>query len=211
MEGYKFKRSHYDKLQDYIQSGSVLELSDEEQRYLDVLYLLNSVRRKYGKENAIAFIQHDPYSITYRKSRQMFDEAINLFYMDDGIDKQAQRNMLYEQTLAAAAVVLKTAKTSKDMEVYGDLITKAYKIKGLDIPEPPRIPEGLYSKPIKIYSLNPEMISLPKVDRNALAERIDNMEIPEREKRRVKQDAGVDSVNFLELLDEQEETIGSEA
>lgn len=207
MEGFNFKRSHFDKLQDYIQSGSVLELTDEEQRYMDILYLLNSLRRKYGKENAIAFIQHAPYNIPYRRSRQMFDEAVNLFYMDDGIDKQSHRNMLYDGMLAAAAVVMRTAKTSKDMEVYSDMITKAHKIKGLDIPEPPKVPEALYNKPIKIYSLNPEMISLPKVDRNALAERIDSMEVPEIEKNRIRQEAGVEDVNFIELLDDQENKI----
>lgn len=207
MAEYKFKRSHYLKLQDYIQSGSTLELTDEEQRYMDILYLLNSLRRKYGRENAIAFIQHPPYSISYRQSRQMYDEAINLFYLDDGIDKQAHRNMLYEQLLAAAAVVLKTAKGSKDMEVYGDLITKARNMKGLDQADTPQVPEALYNKPYKIYSINPEMISLPKVSRIELAERIDNMEIPEREKRRVRQEAGVEDVHFITLLDEQEEKI----
>lgn len=210
MGAFDFKKSHYLKLQDYIQSGSSSELSDEEQRYLDILYLLNGLRRKYGKENAIAFIQRPPYSISYRRSRQMYDEAINLFYLDDGIEKQASRNMLYEQLLAAAAVVKMTAKGSKDMEVLGDLIMKAYKVKGLDEVEPPKVPEELYNKPYKIYSLNPEMISLPKVSRNELAERIDNMEIPEREKRRVRQEAGVEDVHFMDILDEQEEKIGSE-
>lgn len=211
MEGYNFRRTHFDKLQDYIQSGSVLELNDEEQRYLEVLYLLNNLRRKYGKENAIAFIQRPPYNIQYRRSRQMFDEAINLFYLEDGIEKQAHRNMLFEQLLAAAAVVMKTAKTPKEMEVYGNLIVQANKIKGLDVPEPPKVPEALYNKPIKIYSLDPKQISLPAVDRNALAERIDAMDdISALEKKRIRQEAGVETVDFIELLDDQENKIEPE-
>lgn len=210
MAEFNFKKSHYLKLQDYIQAGSSFELNEEEQEYLNILYLLNSLRRKYGKENAIAFIQHPPYNIQYRRSRQMYDEAINLFYLDDGIEKQANRNMLYEQLLAGAAVVKLTAKSPKDMEVFGDLVMKAYKVKGLDEIEQQKVPEALYNKPYKIYSLNPEMISLPKVSRNELAERIDNMEIPEREKRRVRQEAMVEDIHFMDILDEQEEKIGSE-
>jgi len=44
-------------------------------------------------------------------------------------------------------------------------------------------------------------------DRNALAERIDNMDIAEREKKRLRQESGVTEVNFIEMLDDQEEKI----
>ncbi|HEY5508528.1 MAG TPA: hypothetical protein VIK29_07650, partial [Paludibacter sp.] len=94
------KKNYFDLLQDFIQGGSKEALSDDEQSYLDLLYLLNSLRRKYGKENAIAFIQHVPYSIPYAKARAMYDEAINLFYGDDGIEKQAHRNAIFETLMA---------------------------------------------------------------------------------------------------------------
>lgn len=206
-----FNKSLFDLLQDYIQSGSNKTLSDDEQKYLDLLYLLNSLRRKYGKENAISFIQRPPFNIPYRRARLLYDEAINLFYGEDGIEKQAHRNAMFEEMRAAASLVLATAKNSKDMEVYGDLMTKAYKFKELDQPEPPKIPEALYQKPIKVYSLNPGAIKLPTVDRNALAERIDNLEINEREKDRLKQEGQVKQIDFLELYDEQEAKIESES
>jgi hypothetical protein len=211
MEESKFNSSkpYFDVLQDYIQGGSKDALLSDEQKYLDVLHLLNSLRRKYGKENAIAFIQRPPNNIPYRKAREMYDEAINLFYADDGIEKQAHRNVMFEGLMAAANLILKTSESSKDVEVYGDLITKAYKIKGLDTVDPPRIPEGMYKKPLKIYSLNPGSIGLPMADRKALAERIDNLEISELEKNRIRQEAEVDKIDFLDLFDEQETKVGS--
>jgi len=208
MEDYN--KSLFDLLQDYIQSGSKQSLSDDEQKYLDLLYLINSLRRKYGKENAISFIQRPPFNIPYRRARELYDEAINLFYGDDGIEKQAHRNAMFEEMRAAANLVLTTSKGSKDMEVYGDLMTKAYKMKCLDIPEPPKIPEALYKKPIKVYSLNPGTIKLPVVDRNSLAEMIDNLEISERDKDRLKQEGQVKQISFLDLYDEQEAKIESE-
>ncbi len=208
---YDFKKSHFDTLQDYIQSGAKKDLTEEELSYLDVLYLLNSLRRKYGKENAIAFIQRPPYDIPYQQARVMYEESINLFYSDDNIDKQAYRNMLFEELMAAAKVIMATSEGSKDLEVYGDLVAKAYKIKGLDQPEPPRVPEALYKKPLKVYSLNPGHIKLPKVDRNALAERIDNMEVEEKEKSRLRQEGMVTDIDFIELYDDQEEKTQFEA
>lgn len=206
-----FKKSYFDSLQDYIQGGSKTTLTDCESEYLEVLYLLNNLRRKYGKENAISFIQNPPLNVKYQYARRMYDESVNLFYADDSIEKQAYRNMIYEDLQAAAKLVLQTAKSPKDMEVFGDLMTKAYKAKGLDIPEPAKVPEELYKKPIKIYSLNPEQIKLPTVDRNALAELIDSLEIQEGEKVRLRQEGGVTDVNFIELLDDQTEKTGSES
>lgn len=206
-----FKKSCYDTLQDYIQGGSKSDLTDNETEYLEVLYLLNNLRRKYGKENAISFVQNPPLSIKYHYARRMYDESVNLFYSDDLIEKQAYRNMIFEELQAAAKVVLQTAKTPKDLEVYGDLMTKAYKAKGLDMPESPKVPEGLYKKPIKVYSLNPEQVKLPKVSRDELAELIDNLDIPEGEKVRLRQEGGVTDVNFIELFDDQAEKTGSES
>jgi len=210
MADYNFKKSYFDNLQDYIQSGSKEELNSEEEKYLELLYLVNSMRRKYGKENAISFIQRPPFNIPYRKSRELYDEAVNLFYGDDNIEKQAHRNALFEEMMAASKVVLATAKNSRDMEVYADIVSRAYKIKGLDVAEPPKVPEGLYKKPIKIYSLNPGVISLPLENRQEIAAMIDNLDIEEREKMRVKQESGVSKINFLELYDEQENKIESE-
>lgn len=210
MADYKFKKSYFDNLQDYIQAGSKEELTGEEEKYLEMLYLVNSMRRKYGKENAISFIQRPPFNIPYRRSREMYDEALNLFYGDDNVEKQAHRNALFEEMIAASKLVLATAKSSRDMEVYADIVSRAYKIKGLDVPEPPKVPEGLYKKPIKVYSLNPAAISLQLENRHEIAAMIDKLEIEENEKVRIKQEAGVNKINFLELYDEQESKIESE-
>lgn len=205
-----FSKSHFDFLQDFIQSGSKHDLNKDQQKYLDLLLLINNLRRKYGKENAISFIKCPPFNIPLKRARELYDECINLFYGYDNIEKQAHRNEMYEELRSAAKLVLATAKNSKDMEVYGDLMTKAAKIKALDELDPPKIPEELYQKPIKVYSLNPGAIKLPMVDRKALAERIDNLEISDTEKDRLKQEAQVTPIDFLDLYDEQEAKIESE-
>jgi len=206
-----FKRSYFHELQDFIQGGSKDEISKEAEQYLDVLYLLMNLRRKYGKENAIAFIQRPPFEINYRRARIMFDEAVNLFYADDGIEKEAMNNMIAEDLFKAAQVALRTAKTSKDLEIYGKLIMQARTAKGLDKEDPPKLPEEFYKKPIKVYSLDPSVIKLEAADRDALAARIDSMDITEDEKVRLKRDAQIEDVDFIEMFDEQEKKTRHEA
>lgn len=200
-----FEKSHFETLQDYIASGCTLELTDDELNYYNALYALIGINRKYGKDNAISFLMHEPFSCKRHRAREMYDEAVNLFFADDSIENQAHRNMMFDELNKAALVVLNTARNSADMEVYGRLKAQAAKIKQLDLPDKPKLQE-VKDKPIKIYQLDTEAVGIPSVNRQDLAKLIDSIEdIPERERRRLKQDAQVVDVNFIDMLDDQEE------
>ena len=200
-----FDKSHFDTLQDYIASGCTIELTDEELDYYNVLYALVGINRKYGKDNAIAFLMHEPFNVERIRARQMYSEAINLFYLCDSIENNAHRNMMYDNLMKAAQVVLQNATSSKDMEVYGNLTVQAAKIKQLDKPDPIK-PKEIDEKNIKLYDLDPGVVGLPSANRQLLAAQIDAMQdVPMREKRRLKRDANIIDVNTEELLDDQEE------
>lgn len=206
-----FDKSRFVYLQDYIQEGSKRQLSAEDTQYLETLYLLNNLRRKYGKDNAISFIQKEPFNVSRIRSFEMYNEAINLFFSNDTIEKDSYRNMMYDDLTKAAAVVLATATNSKDMEVYGDLLLKAAKIKGLDQADPVKVNTEAYQRNIKIYSLNPKSINIEPVNRQALADKIDGMlDLKERDKKRLKQDAQIVEIDFIEMYGNQEAEIGLE-
>lgn len=200
-----FKTSHFDTLQDYLDSGCTMELTAEELDYYNVLYALVGINRKYGKDNAIAFLMHEPFNVERMRARQMYSEAINLFYLNDSIENDAHRNMMYDNLMKAAQVVLMNATTSKDMEVYGNLTVQAAKIKQLDKPDPVK-PKEIEEKHIKVYDLDPAAVGLPSANRNLLAAQIDGMaDISGREKTRLKRDANIIDVDIEEMLDDQEE------
>lgn len=200
-----FKTSHFDTLQDYLASGCTMELTAEELDYYNVLYALVGINRKYGKDNAIAFLMHEPFNVERMRARQMYSEAINLFYLNDSIENDAHRNMMYDNLMKAAQVVLMNATTSKDMEVYGNLTVQAAKIKQLDKPDPVK-PKEIEEKHIKVYDLDPAAVGLPSANRNLLAAQIDGMaDISGREKTRLKRDANIIDVDIEEMLDDQEE------
>ncbi|MEG1007511.1 MAG: hypothetical protein RSO15_14730 [Bacteroides sp.] len=199
-----FDTSHFDRLQDYLASGFAMELTDEELNYYNALYALIGIQRKYGKDNAISFLMHEPFQVKRARAREMYNEAINLFYADDSIENNAHRNLMFDNLQKAAQVVLTTARTSKDMEVYGSLLTQAAKIKQLDRPDPEKR-QAVKDKNIKIYMLDTQAVGIPQVDRQQLAAQIDSIQdISERERVRIKRDANVIDVDIIEMLDDQE-------
>lgn len=199
-----FDKSYFDTLQDYIASGCTMELTADELDYYNALYALVGINRKYGKDNAIAFLMHEPFNVERMRARKMYSEAINLFYLNDTIENNAHRNLMYDNLMKAAQVVLQNAVSSKDMEVYGNLNIQAAKIKQLDKPDPVK-PKEIDEKPIKIYDLNPEAVGLDAANRQILAAQIDSVDLPEREKVRLKRDANIVDIDFEEMLNDQEE------
>ena len=199
-----FKTSHFDVLQDYIASGCTMDLTDEEQEYYNALYAVLGISRKHGKEAAVSFLMRAA-RVERSRARQMYAEALNLFYVNDNIENEAHRNMLFDNLQKAALVVLQNATSSKDMEVYGNLLTQAARIKQLDKPDPVK-PIEPDEKPIKVYDLHTEAVGLPSSNRNELAKLIDNLQgVSEKEKVRLRRDAGVIDVDIEEMINDQED------
>ena len=199
-----FEKSHFDTLQDYIQSGFSIELTEEELNYYNALYAMVGISRKYGKDNAVSFLMHKPFCVDRMRARQMYAEAMNLFYLSDSVENDAYRNMIFDELNKAALVVLQNATSSKDLEVYGNLKTQAAKVKQLDKPDPAK-PLELDNKCIKVYDLDPTAVGLPVANRTSLAQQIDALDVPLREKNRLRQDAGIEDADIIDMLDDQEE------
>lgn len=200
-----FETSHYDTLQDYLASGCTMELTDEELEYYNALYALVGIHRKYGKENAIAFLMHPPFNVDRGRARRMYAEALNLFYLNDTVENDAYRSIIFDNLQKAALAVLQNATCAKDLEVYGNLQVQAAKVKQLDKPDPvkTKLPDD---KPIKWYDLSPESVGLPSANRTNLARQIDQIEdLTENDKVRLRRDANVEDINFEEMLDDTQE------
>ncbi len=202
-----FETSHFDTLQDYLASGCTLELTDEEMDYYNALYALVGIHRKYGKDNAIAFLMHPPFNVERSRARRMYAEALNLFYLNDTVENDAYRNIIFDNLQKAALAVLQNATSAKDMEVYGNLQTQAWKVKLLDKPDPEKV-QLPADKPVKVYDLDPAAVGLPSANRNELGRQIDAIDLPEREKTRLRRDANIEDIDFEEMLDDTQEKTG---
>ena len=200
-----FEISHYDTLQDYLASGCTMELTDEELDYYNALYALVGINRKYGKDNAIAFLMHPPFNVERSRARRMYAEALNLFYLNDMVERDAYRSIIFDNLQKAALAVLQNATSAKDMEVYGNLLVQAAKVKQLDKPDPEKT-ETPREKPVKVYDLDPAAIGLAAANRQLLARQIDRIEgLSERDKTRLRRDAGIEDVDIEDMLDDTQE------
>lgn len=199
----KFSESCFDKLQDYAQEGFKGNLTEYEQAYYNALLATLGVYRKYGRQGAIRFLMREPFCCLRRVASRMFDEAINLFYAEEGVTRQAWRNLMFEEVRNAALSILKMQGiTPDDLETYRRLMESAYKFKQLDAPDPeePDDPQQR-QKEIKIFELDGKRLGLPNINRDEVASLIDSLNINLRDKERLKTDAGINSVDIDKVLD----------
>lgn len=196
-----FKESYFDRLQDWIQEGSKPDvLTIEESEYYNALYAILGVYRKYGRSNAINWVMRR-FQESRRVAERMFSESLNLFFADDEVKKSAYINIIFNNLMEMALVLKKNAKTADDIEIIGRLYERAAKIKKLDEPEQQQTKQAS-AKSIKIYTLDAAKVGIPKINRDEIARQIDEMEIDDEQKVRIKADAGLEETNLEELVDD---------
>lgn len=198
-----------EQLNDYIQSGGRLDVSVEEQLYIDALLFMRDMDSMYGRRATVDFfVKH--FKLKHQNASEMYDEAVNLFYGDRNINKKALRHKFAERLEQAAQVVAQNAETSKDWEIYGTLTKQLSSLLELDKSDPEKLPADAYLKPVNVFTLNPEMVSLPTINRNELAAEIDALDQPESVKSSLRQDAMIDQIDFSAKLDYVEKEFKTE-
>ena len=196
----------YDELLTYIESGTKGNLPEEMIEYISILEMIRGLHMRYENRQAIVkLLQQPPYNLSYYNATLRYSEAVNFFYLDHEIKKQAWRNLYAEKIDRAADLVLKTATSSKDIDVYKNLIYAAMEARHLNVPDAEDIPKELFLKPTKVYTLKPELLGRKKINRTLLAKHIDSLDIPEADKQRVRSDAMLtETIEFMES-DESED------
>lgn len=195
----------YEKLHEYISTGCSSSLGKDEQTFFELLSTISSLDRKFGKRNTVRLLTAQ-YSMPYAKAVDLYEQADALFYSSRNSDREALRNK-YADTLYDWAVrVSDNADSSKDFEIAGDLMMKSRIARGLDKEDVQRLPAAMYLRPIRVFSMTPETSGLPKVNRQALSQHIDGLDLPERDRRRIRNDANIEDVNIEEFLSNAEQT-----
>lgn len=197
------------QLNDYIQLGGKLDVSVEEQIYIDALIFMRDMDSMYGRRATVEFFVNH-FKLKHQRASEMYDEAINLFFGDRNINKKALRQKFADQLDQAAQVVAMNAETSKDWEVYGKLKVQASTMIELNKQDPERLPAEAYLKPVNVYTLTPELVGLPSINRNILAAEIDALDQPEAVKSTLRQDAMIDEIDFQAKLDRVEKDFKTE-
>lgn len=177
----------YDKLQSFIINGKQNDLPEELVVYMSHLELVRSMYDKYQSKNAIIKVLRSPvYGYTEYMARKIFAEALNFFYADNAVKREAWGN-IYADKLDNLALL---AIESDDWEGARRCFADAAKLRMTD-EDKNEIPDELLDRRPVFYTLNPEDVGLPgKVNRHKLARWIDSLpDIDQADRKRIHRDA----------------------
>lgn len=191
----------FERIQDYIAEGSRGNLSQKEQVYIDLLTMIYSLDGQWGKRRTIKFLTSKPFSFSYEQASNMYAESIEMFFANRKVSKEAMRAKMADQYDTLYTLAMQNARTTKDFEIAAGILSSKAKVLRLDQDDPQQLPAENYSKQFRVLSLSPEVIGLPRANRDELARQIDGIVAPEAVKKRLRVDAGIDDLDIVKLMD----------
>jgi len=178
-------------LQALINTGS----ANLPQPAIDMLQRMDTVRalfQKYESKSMIINTLVATYGITRQYAGRLYCDALNFFYLDHDVAKEAWRN-IYADRLDHGALV---AWETNDIKEYRCCIVAAAEMRGLNKVEPMKVPDELFDRRTIIYINDPAKLGIPQINRNDLAAFIDKHELTENQKHKLYQDAGIIDIEF---------------
>lgn len=197
----------WDAIQEYIASGSRGTLSPREQHYLDLMNLVFSLDGQYGKRNTIRFLVSPYFGFSYEQANNLWSEAVEMFYANRKVSKDAMRAKTADQLDAAYVAAINAAKTSKDYKNAAEILKMKAEVLGLDHDDPVILTPQVYRRPYVVLSLDPASIGLPVQDRrelkSILGEVVKTEDIPSSEQRRLEMEMGLRDYDIMERLEDE--------
>lgn len=199
------KEGAFERIQEYIASGSKGDLSDKERVYIDLLTLVYSLDGQYGKRRTVRFLTSEPFGLPYQRAADIYSEAMELFYCNRKVSKDALRNKMADQFDTLYVAARDAAKTSKDYAVAADILANKARALQLDRDDPAKLPAEIYQPMFRLLSATPESIGLPAANRDELERQIETVVAPEAVKRRLRTDAGIVDLDIVKYLEDAKE------
>lgn len=198
----------FERIQDYVASGCKGDLSQKEQIYIDLLTMIYSLDGQFGKRKTIRFLTSKPFNFSYEQASNMYAEAVEMFFANRKVSKDAMRAKMADQYDTLYSLAMQNARTTKDFKIAAGILSKKAQVLQLDKDDPEVLPAENYQKQFRVLSLSPEVIGLPRANRDELARQIEGIVAPEAVKKRLRVDAGIDDLDVVKMLDDglQEES-----
>lgn len=192
--GLKLEDINLSHIYEYLQTGSSEKADPEIVRYLDLLDKSRAMYNRideFGHKDLIVAHLIKVEKLSRYLANNIYNDAMEYFYCDKQISNDAWGNILAEDTRKDYILAIKLAKTTTDVTNASKLHLQIYKLKGLDKPEPPKIPEGAFTQPFKMYSVDTEFLGLPKKNKSEIKKMLDKFpEISEKIRMRLEEEAG---------------------
>ena len=148
--------------------------------------IINSIRTKWPE-------------VSRRQAIKLYYDAINFFFLDNVVKIEAWKNFIAEKldNLASYAIEL------NDLEEARRCLVEVAKLRGVYESNQQAVPPELLDRRPIIYTLDIEKMGIPKVNRYELAAFIDNLDLTQKEKLKIRKDAMIDETPFDFNLDDE--------
>jgi hypothetical protein len=153
------------------------------------LYVVKHLKAEY-------FMQKGE-ELTDYYARQVYDNAINYYYADRRIRKEAWRNMLAEKYMLAGQLCFDRNEYAE----YRKQMEGVERMMRLNEKDDEGIDAKLLDRRPHVYVVTSEELGIPHVSRTALGKLIDGYDIRENERAKIKREAGVSPRRLLEVQD----------
>lgn len=174
--------------------------------YMEKIRCMDQRRESYGNRDMVVKHLIKVNKLSPYLANRLYDDAVEYFYSDRNISRDAHRNRLAEMMMKNISLATAAAKDAKDVIAINKSILDVAKVLKLDEPDPIKLDEST-PEPWVIFTADAETLGLPKVNRSTIAKQIDAIpDISEKKREHIKREAGVLPVKiFVEQIEDSRE------
>lgn len=194
---YDEEKTEYEMLQGLIERGETKNLPEKVVTFYEQIDYIRCLYNKYESKsfiiNAVSlkWSNLSKYQIT-----NLYFETLNFFNLDNTVKVEAWAN-IYADRLDNMARI---CHEINDFETERRCIMDAAELRGVGKEKPYQVPEELLDRRPVFYTIRLKDIGIPEPNRHDLASFIDNLDISERERHKIKREALIEDTPF-ELMD----------
>ncbi len=195
------EQSEYDQLQGLIERGETKNLPARIVQFYEQVDFIRCLHNKYENKNYVvnAVILQWP-KLSKHQAIQLYYETLNFFNLDNPVKVEAWANIYADRMDQMAMICYEMG----DMETWRRMTMDAAKLRGVGKDKPNQIPDELLDRRPVFQTIRIEDLGLQKANRKELAAFIDNLDITEKQKSKVKREAMIEDVPF-EIMENDED------
>ena len=182
-------------VREWLDRGRADTMPEEVARYIDLMEITRAqIIREEDKNFIIKLLTSETYGLSRYKAMQVFQDAMNFFYIDNEIKAEAWANYYADKKERAANAMRPLIRSAKEHDSYQKALDEAAKLRLAHRAKEHNLPEEIFKKPVRIYTANVELLGEghKQANREELAALIDQYDVGESDRKRIMAEAGVD-------------------
>jgi len=195
------EKHNYEQLQAFIEEGEIRDIPADQLEYFEQLDYIRSLYGKYESKSFILnAVQIKWPKLSKLSVNKLFSESLNFFYLDNDVKVEAWKNIYADQLDNLARICYDI----NDIETARRCLNDAAKMRGVGSDDKSRIPKEFFERKPVFYTVRPEDVGIHRESRLKLQKFIEDLPILEKDKLRVKRDAGIEDIEFEEINEDVE-------